>query len=105
MHANTAASDQAQVTVMMDALADRIAETAALIDAATHQLLTDLRLFDAAEGWRSQGALSTAHWLAWRVGLDLGASRERVRAAKALGTLPRIDAALRNGELSYSKVR
>src|SRR6185295_18425025 len=51
------------------------------------------------------GALSAAHWLAWRVGMDLGTARERVRAARALGALPQIDDALRKGELSFSKVR
>ena len=90
---------------MLSALGDRIAQTAAIIDAAMHQFLTDLRLFDQAEGWRGEGALSTAHWLAWRVGMDSGTARERVRAARALGDLPLIDDALRKGELSFSKVR
>jgi len=40
-----------------------------------------------------------------RVGLDLGAVRERVRVARALGTLPRLAQALARGELSYAKVR
>jgi hypothetical protein len=39
------------------------------------------------------------------VGLDLGAARERVRVARALGDLPLLSAALARGELSYSKVR
>jgi hypothetical protein len=50
-------------------------------------------------------AKSCAHWLSWRIGLDLPAARERVRAARALGDLPQIDAALARGELSYAKVR
>jgi Domain of unknown function (DUF222)/HNH endonuclease len=44
-------------------------------------------------------------WLAWRVGMDLGAARERVRVARALGALPRLAEALARGELSYAKVR
>jgi hypothetical protein len=51
------------------------------------------------------GVRSCAHWLSWRVGLDLGAARERVRVARALGTLPRLAEALARGELSYAKVR
>jgi hypothetical protein len=43
--------------------------------------------------------------LSWRVGLDLGAAREKVRVARALGTLPLLAGALARGELSYSKVR
>ena len=42
---------------------------------------------------------------AWRVGLDLGAAREKVRVARALVTLPRLAQALARGELSYAKVR
>ena len=87
------------------ALGERIARTAALIDAAMQELLADLRAFDAAEGWAAQGALSCAHWLSWRTGMDLGAARERVRVARALGALPAMDAALARGEVSYSQVR
>jgi hypothetical protein len=98
-------SEKARTAMMISALGDRIAETSARIDAAMHQFLTDLRLFDQAEGWRVEGALSAAHWLAWRVGMDQGTARERVRAARALGDLPLIDGALRTGELSFSKLR
>jgi hypothetical protein len=37
--------------------------------------------------------------------MDLGAARERVRVARALGLLPLLREALARGELSYSKVR
>src|SRR5262249_15629406 len=43
--------------------------------------------------------------LSWGVGLDLGPARDRVRVARALGSLPRLAAALSRGELSYAKVR
>ncbi len=89
----------------VDQLADDIAVLAARIDAATHQLLAHIRRFDEAKGWARQGALSCAHWLSWRIGIDLPAAREKVRAARALAALPKIDAALARGELSYSKVR
>ncbi|HKA86578.1 MAG TPA: DUF222 domain-containing protein [Haliangiales bacterium] len=89
----------------IDALADRIAETAAMLDAATHRLLTDLRRFDEQEGWARQGAVSCAHWLGWRCGIALGAAREKLRVAHALAQLPLIDAALRDGQLSFSKAR
>ena len=87
------------------ALGDRIAEQAFQLDAALHRLLTDLRAFDAAGYWGDAGAASCASWLAWRVGWDPGTAREHVRVARALGALPRIDAALGAGRLSYSKVR
>ncbi len=88
----------------LDRLGDEIAELSAHIEAATARLLDLIREFDAREGWNS-GFRSCAAWLSWRVGLDLGAARERVRVARALGTLPRLARALASGELSYAKVR
>jgi hypothetical protein len=87
-----------------DRLGDEIAELSAHLDAATAQLLDLIREFDARGGWNN-GFRSCAHWLAWRVGLDLGAARERVRVARALGSLPGLADALARGELSYAKVR
>jgi hypothetical protein len=88
-----------------ECLADEIARTAAHLDAATHRLLTCIRLFDESGEWGRQGALSCAHWLTWRISLDSGTAREKVRVARALGGLPKMDAALREGRLSYAKVR
>ncbi len=77
----------------VDALADRIASSAATVDATMHELLEHIRRFDELEGWARQGAKSCAHWLSWRVGDALGAAREKVRVARALGSLPLLDAA------------
>jgi len=93
-----------QPTAELDRLGDQIAELSAHLDAATGSLLALIREFDARGGWNT-GFRSCAEWLAWRVGLDLGAARERVRVARALGTLPVLSEALANGELSYAKVR
>jgi len=88
----------------LDRLGDEIAEVSAHLDAATARLLDLIREFDARGGWNS-GFSSCAAWLSWRVGLDLGAARERVRVARALGSLPRLAQGLSRGELSYAKVR
>jgi hypothetical protein len=88
----------------LDRLGDEIAELSAHLDAATAHLLDLIREFDARGGWNT-GFRSCAAWLSWRVGLDLGAARERVRVARALATLPRLGQALARGELSYAKVR
>jgi len=85
-------------------LGDEIAVLSAHVDAATARLLDLIREFDARAGW-SEGFRSCAEWLTWRVGLDPGAARERVRVARALATLPRLALALARGELSYAKVR
>src|SRR5881396_2110317 len=91
-------------TRSLDHLGDEIAELSAHLDAATARLLELIREFDARGGWNT-GFSSCAAWLSWRVGFDLGAARERVRVARALGTLPRLAQALAHGELSYAKVR
>src|SRR4029077_17148574 len=87
----------------LDRLGDEIAELSAHLEAATARLLDRIREFDARGGWNT-GFRSCAHWLSWRVGLDPGAAREKVRVARALGTLPLMAAALARGELSYAKV-
>ena len=70
--------------VELDRLGDEIAELSAHVEAATARLLDLIREFDARGGW-GNGFRSCAAWLSWRVGLDLGAARERVRVARALG--------------------
>src|SRR5213595_3739341 len=90
--------------VELDLIGDKIAELSAHLDAATARLLDLIREFDARGGWNN-GFLSCAHWLCYRVGLEMRAARERVRVARALGTLPRLAQALARGELSYAKVR
>jgi hypothetical protein len=91
-------------TSELDQLGDEIAELSAHLDAATARLLALIREFDARGGWNT-GFRSCAAWLSWRVGLDLGAARERVRVARALGALPLLAEALARGQLSYAKVR
>ena len=94
--------DQAQAPEL-ERLGDQIAELSARIDAATYELLCQLREFDRRHGW--EGWRSCAHWLNWRTGLDLGGAREKLRVAAALADLNHIAAAMARGQLSYSKVR
>src|SRR5436309_4977942 len=91
-------------TLALDRLGDEIAELSGHLDAAPPRLLDLTPESAAREGWNT-GFRSCPAWLSWRVGLDLGAARERVRVARALGTLPRLAQALARGELSYAKVR
>src|SRR5713101_7520378 len=88
----------------LEQLGDQIAELSAHLEAAGARLLDLIRDFDARGGWNI-GFRSCAAWLSWRVGLDPGAAREKVRVARALGTLPLLAQALARGELSYAKVR
>src|SRR6058998_306957 len=97
-------TDRGAIACPGDAREARKSELSAHLDAATARLLDLIRDFDARGGWNT-GFMSCAHWLCWCVGLERGAARERVRVARALGTLPRLAEALARGELSYSKVR
>ena len=89
----------------VEELGQEIASLCAHLDAAAHRLLECIRRFDDACGWQEQGAVSCAHWLAWRLGWDPATAREKVRVARALGRLPAIDESLRTARLSYAKVR
>ena len=89
----------------LEALEDEIAVLAAHIHAATHRLLTLIADFDRRRGWELGGHRSCAHWLSFRTGIDLGAAREKVRAARALTGLPKTSASMARGELSFSQVR
>ena len=86
-------------------LGERIAELAARINAAESRMMTLIADFDRRGGWRDGGFSSCAEWLAWRIGVKLGPARERVRTARALENLPRTADALREGSVSYAKVR
>src|SRR5258707_1991329 len=98
----TSLQPTSQRTAELDRLGDEIAELSAHLDAATARLLTLIREFDARGGW-NRGFRSCAEWLAWRVGLQPGAGRERVRVAPAPGTLPQLAAALAPRPGSYFK--
>ena len=89
----------------VDELGERVARSAAVVDAATHEFLTQVRAFDEVGGWQQQGATSMAVWLTYRVGLTPGVAREKVRVSRALAQFPATDEALRLGQISYWKVR
>lgn len=89
-----------------ESLGERIQQQAALIAAATCELLLMVAEFDArgALGW-FVGLKSTAHWLSWACSMAPGTAREHVRVARALVAMPLTVAEFRVGRLSYSKVR
>jgi hypothetical protein len=88
-----------------DELESQITELAGQLNAATYRWLTLIAEFDRRKGWVDGSLHSCAHWLNFKVGLNLGAAREKVRVAHALTGVPKIAAAMARGELSYSKVR
>ncbi len=88
-----------------DDLEAQITELAGHLNAATYRWLTLIAEFDRRQGWSDGSLHSCAHWLNFKVGLNIGAAREKVRVAHALAGVPKIAAAMARGELSYSKVR
>ena len=78
----------------LEELEAEIAVLAAHIHAAEHRFLVLVAEFDRRRGWELGGHRTCAHWLAFRTGLDLGTAREKVRAARALVSLPLTSAAM-----------
>jgi hypothetical protein len=87
------------------ALVDEITTLAGHLNAAHARFLTLIAELDRRRGWAEWGVKSCAHWLNWKCGIGLGAAREKVRVARALGSLPAVAAAMAEGRLSYFKVR
>ena len=73
----------------LEELEEEIVILAAHIHAAEHRFLVLVADFDRRRGWELGGHRTCAHWLAFRTGIDLGAARQRVRAARALQRLGR----------------
>jgi hypothetical protein len=86
-------------------LEDQIIELAGHLNAANYRFLSLLAELDRRKGWNCRATRDCAHWLNWNCGIDLGAAREKVRAARALEKLPLVTAAMERGEISYSNVR
>jgi hypothetical protein len=100
-----ASTSSADATISLAELEAQITELAGHLNAANYRWLTLIGEFDRRNGWADGKLPSCAHWLNFKCGLNLGAARERVRVAHALGDLPKIAASMARGELSYSKVR
>lgn len=92
-------------TVSTPELIDQITTLAGHLNAANARFLDLIAEFDRRKGWAEWSVKSCAHWLNWKCGIGLGAAREKVRVAHALGKLPRIAAAMAEGRISYFKAR
>ena len=72
---------------------------------ATYRFLALLREFDLRRGWQAYGCNDCAEWMDLKLKVSRKTALEKVRVANALWLVPRIDAAFREGKLSYSQVR
>ena len=82
-----------------------VTDMAGHINHADWRFIKLIAEMDRTRGWDERGYCNLGNWLDHRCGLGPCAARERVRIGRALERLPRIDAAFRDGVLSYSKVR
>ena len=78
---------------------------AAHINLADWRFIKLIAAMERTRGWREGGYCNLGNWLDHRCGLGPCASRERIRIGRALAKLLQIDAAFRDGVISYSKVR
>ena len=88
-----------------DDLLGALTSWAGRVAAGEAELLRLLGELDARGTWATWGALSCAHWAAWRLGLSPGTARERVRVARRLRELPVLSAAMATGAVSFAQVR
>ncbi len=82
-----------------------VTDMAARINLADWRFVKLIAAMERIRSWREGGYCSLGNWLDHRCGLGPCASRERIRIGRALERLPHIDAAFRDGAISYSKVR
>ncbi|MCY3813292.1 MAG: DUF222 domain-containing protein [Gammaproteobacteria bacterium] len=82
-----------------------VTDMAAHINVADWRFIKLVAAMDCRRGWDERGYCNLGNWLDHRCGLGPCAARERIRIGRALARLPRVDAAFRDGILSYSKVR
>ncbi len=82
-----------------------VARMAGHINLADWRFIKLIAAMERTRGWREGGYCNLGNWLDHRCGLGPCAARERIRIGRALAKLPQIDAAFRDGVISYSKVR
>ncbi|HWY95716.1 MAG TPA: hypothetical protein VNX69_11010, partial [Steroidobacteraceae bacterium] len=81
-------SSAVSTSISLEELEAQITELAGQLNAANYRWLMLIAEFDRRAGWVDGRLHSCAHWLNFKVGLNLGAAREKVRVAHALGGLP-----------------
>jgi hypothetical protein len=89
----------------MPSIQDQITQLWGEITAATHRFLELIGELDRTDTWMGIGMVSCAQWLNLHRGIGEVAAREKLRVAHAIRELPAINAAFRDGRVSYSKVR
>ena len=86
-------------------LSDAAEQLAALIAAASAELLEVICAIDRKESWRDDGATSTTAWVMAMLRVSHTTAREWVRVGRCLDALPQVREAYSEGMLSWDQVR
>jgi hypothetical protein len=89
----------------IDDLETALADSWLGVSQATYRFLVLLREFEMRRGWLAYGCNDCAEWMDFKLKISRKTALEKVRVAKALWFVPKIEAAFKSGELSYSQVR
>ena len=89
----------------LECLEAQLVDVARYLASGTYELLVLVGELDARGGWATWGALSCAAWLADVCDIEVCTARTQVRVANALRRWPTLDAAMRDGDVSYAKAR
>ena len=89
----------------LEELADSLQESWKSVCECTAKFLRELYEFDLRQGYKQWGFVDTAEWLDFKCGISRVTAREKVRIAKCLVVLCKVEEAFAEGRLSYSKVR
>ncbi|MGO9853517.1 MAG: DUF222 domain-containing protein [Acidimicrobiales bacterium] len=88
-----------------EAIMDLAAETSRQMASLAGHILLLTGELDRRDGWRDEGATSVEAWLVERCGVSVATARAWAHVAQRLFDLPRLAAALCEGEISFDKVR
>ena len=105
MDGSSTASAARYSDLSRDEIEAQITELAGQLNAANYRWLTLIAEVRSrpAERQARRSPHSCAHWLNFKVGLNMGSGARKGWVAHALAGVPKIAAAMARGELSYSK--
>ena len=89
----------------IEELADSLQNSWKSVCECTARFLREVYEFDLRQGYKEWGYVDTAEWLDFKCGISRVTAREKVRIAKCLVVLSKVERAFAEGRLSYSKVR
>ena len=89
----------------IEELAESVVDSWRSVCQCTAKFLRHVWELDLRQGYKQWGYTDTAEFLDHRCGITRVAAREKVRVARRLAVLEKVEEAFAQGEISYSKVR